>query len=139
LRSLNFWDGTNEFNCDYVTQLDISFFSLKNQYTGELGNTFIYPIKNRKTRILFTAEVQGDYEEKHELSTLMHILNQPEFECDFRYPEYDWIPNGDGNKAFEDIINLKVCVTSDISVTKIISENGIEGGLYAVSATLEEV
>ncbi len=136
---LTFKIGDNQFECKHVSKFDVSFFSLKNQYTGESGNTIIYPIKNHKARISFTAEIQGDYEEKHELSTLMHILNQPEFGCDFRYPEYDWIPNGDGNKPCDDIINLKVYVTSDISVTKIMSGNGIEGGLYAVSATLEEV
>lgn len=136
---LKFWDGTNEFECTRVSKLDISFFSLKNQYINESGNSIIYPIKNRKARISFTAEIQGDYGDTKKLSMFMKIISNPEFGCDFRYPEYDWIPNKDGEKPDNEIINLKVCVTSDISVMKIISEKGIEGGLYAVSATLEEV
>lgn len=139
MRSLKFWDGAIQVECDRVTKLDISFFSLKNKYTSEKGSTFIYPVKSHKVKISFTLEVQGDYDEVRNLSNLMKILNKSEFGCDFRYPEFDWIPNSDGNKPYDDIINVNVCVTSDISVNKIMSENAIKGGLYIVSATLEEV
>lgn len=136
---LKFWDGTNEFRFTRVTKLDISFFSIKNQYTSETGSTVIYPVKSHKARIAFTAEIQGDYGDVKSLSLLMKIISKPEFGCDLRYPEHDWIPNSDGKKPDNEIINLKVYVTSDISVTKIMSETGIDGGLYAVSATIEEV
>lgn len=136
---LKFWDGTYEFECTRVSKLDISFFQLANQYIGESGNTIVYPIKKRKTRIAFTVEIQGDFGDTKSLSLFMKIINNSEFGCDLRYPEYDWIPNSDGSKPDNEIINLRVHVSSDISVTKIISEKGIEGGLYAVSATVEEV
>ncbi len=136
---LKFWDGTIEFKCTRVPKLDISFFSIKNQYTNENGNIIIYPVKSHKARISFTVEIQGDYGDVKSLSLFMGIISKSEFGCDFSYPEYDWIPNSNGEKPYNDIINLKVYVTSDISVTKIMSEKGIEGGLYAVSATLEEV
>lgn len=139
MRMLRFYDSSIQFNCDSVTKLDISFFSLKNKFTFENGSTAVYPIKNRKAKISFTAEIQGDYDDVKNLSNLMKIINQPVFGCDFRYPEYDWIPNSNGNKVYNDIINLNVCVTSDISVQKVMSENAVKGGLYIVSATLEEV
>lgn len=140
MRMLHFYDDSGiQFDCDSVTKLDISFFSLKNKFTFENGSTAVYPIKNRKAKISFTAEIQGDYDDVKNLSNLMKIINQPVFGCDFRYPESDWIPNGDGKKPYSDIANISACITSDISVTKIMSENAIKGGLYAVSATLEEV
>ena len=139
MRMLHFYDDSIQFDCDSVTKLDISFFSLKNKFTFENGSTAVYPIKNRKAKISFTLEVQGDYGDVKNLSNLMKIINQPVFGCDFRYPEYDWIPNSDGNKPYSDIANISACITSDISVTKIMSENAVKGGLYIVSATLEEV
>ena len=81
----------------------------------------------------------GDYDDVKNLSNLMKIINQPVFGCDFRYPESDWIPNSDGKKPYSDIANISACITSDISVTKVMSENAVKGGLYIVSATLEEV
>ena len=139
MRMLNFYGSGIQFDCDNVTKLDISFFSLKNKFTFENGSTAVYPIKNRKAKISFTAEIQGDYDDVKNLSNLMKIINQPVFGCNFRYPEYDWIPNSDGNKPYSDIANISACITSDISVTKVMSENAVKGGLYIVSATLEEV
>lgn len=139
MRMLHFYDGSIQFDCDNVTKLDISFFSLKNKFTFENGSTAVYPIKNRKAKISFTAEVQGDYDDVKNLSNLMKIINQPVFGCDFRYPESNWIPNSDGKKPYSDIANISACITSDISVTKVMSENAVKGGLYIVSATLEEV
>lgn len=139
MRVLKVWDGVNEFECNSVTKLDISFFSQKNKFTSETGNTIIYPVKTHKTKISFSAEIQGDYDNVKNLSDFMKIINLPEFGCDFRYPEYDWIPNSEGEKSESEIINLLVQSTSDISVTKVMSENAIKGGLYLVSATLEEV
>ena len=139
MRMLRFYDSSIQFNCDSVTKLDISFFSLKNKFTFENGSTAVYPIKNRKAKISFTLEVQGDYGDVKNLSNLMKIINQPVFGCDFRYPESNWIPNSDGKKPYSDIANISACITSDISVTKVMSENAVKGGLYIVSATLEEV
>lgn len=139
MRMLHFYDGSIQFDCDSVTKLDISFFSLKNKFTFENGSTAVYPIKNRKAKISFTLEVQGDYGDVKNLSNLMKIINQPVFGCDFRYPESNWIPNSDGKKPYSDIANISACITSDISVTKVMSENAVKGGLYIVSATLEEV
>lgn len=136
---LKFWDGKNEFYCDKVTKLDTSFFSLKNTFTGEKGNTIVYPKKSHKAKISFTLEVQGDYDDVRNISKLMGIINLPEFGCDLKYPEFDWIPNSNGTKPDNEIINLWVQVISDISVTKVMSENAVKGGLYIVSATLEEV
>lgn len=139
MRMLHFYDDSIQFDCDSVTKLDISFFSLKNKFTFENGSTAVYPIKNRKAKISFTLEVQGDYGDVKNLSNLMKIINQPVFGCDFRYPESNWIPNSDGKKPYSDIANISACITSDISVTKVMSENAVKGGLYIVSATLEEV
>ncbi len=131
---LYFKSSDYQVECRYVSQLDTSFFSLKNQYTSESGNTIIYPIKMRKTRISFTAELQGNHcinpdtnEYVNDYLNLMNILENPEFECLYKSPESD------------ELISKNFIIASDISVTKIMSENGIEGGLYAVSATLEEV
>ena len=139
MRMLHFYDDSIQFDCDSVTKLDISFFSLKNKFTFENGSTAVYPIKNRKAKISFTLEVHGDYGDVKNLSNLMKIINQPVFGCDFRYPESNWIPNSDGKKPYSDIANISACITSDISVTKVMSENAVKGGLYIVSATLEEV
>lgn len=121
---LRFYTDSKVFECTRVSNLNISYFSIKNQYTGESGNPIIYPVKMHKAKISFTAEIQGDYSEFKNFSNFMDIITQPEFKCDFKYP--DWV-------------SLKVHVTSDISVTKIMSTNGIKGGLYAVSTALEEV
>ncbi len=119
---LYFLNEVNQVECKRVSRLDISFFSLKNQYTSESGNTIIYPIKMQKIRINFTAEVYGS-----EYQNILNILENPEFECLYKSPESD------------ELISKNFMIASDISVTKIMSGNGIEGGLYAVSATLEEV
>ena len=139
MRMLNFYGGGIQFPCDRVTKLDISFFSIQNKFTFENGSTAVYPVKNHKARVSFAVEVQGDYDDVKNLSNLMKIINQPVFGCDFRYPESDWIPNSDGNKTYSDVANISACVTSDISVQKVMSENATKGSLYIVSATIEEV
>ena len=131
MRMLNFYGGGIQFPCDRVTKLDISFFSLKNKFTLENGSTAIYPIKNRKSRISFAVEVQGDYDDAKSLSTLMKIITQPTFYCDFRYPESELSQNG--------IVSISAYITSDISVQKVMSKKAVNGGLYVISATLEEV
>ena len=131
MRTLKFYSDTAEFYCDYVTKLDISFFSLKNKFTLENGSTAIYPIKNRKSRISFAVEVQGDYDDVKSLSTLIKIITQPTFYCDFRYPESELAQNG--------IVSISAYITSDISVQKVMSEKAVNGSLYVISATLEEV
>ena len=113
-------DNESQMECKRVTKLDISLFSLKNTHTNEKGNTITYPVKMQKIRIKFTAEILGnDYPE------FMKILKNPEFSCEYKAPE------GMQSGTFT--------VVSDISVTKVMSENAVKGGLYIVSATLEEV
>jgi len=122
LSVLYFLDGVNQFECRRVSKLDISFFSLENQYTSESGNTIVYPIKMQKIRINFTAEVYGS-----EYQNILNILKNPEFKCLYKSPESD------------EPVSRNFMTASDISTTKIMSGNGIKGGLYAISATLEEV
>ena len=49
----------NFFELTRISQYDFSEFSLKNQYTGEIGNTIIYPVRMHKKRISVTAELYG--------------------------------------------------------------------------------
>ena len=49
-------DGSLNLRVKKVSQYDLSEFSLKNQYTGESGNTIIYPVRMHKKRISVTAE-----------------------------------------------------------------------------------
>ena len=130
---LKFRNGTDEFDCTKVLKFDTSFFSLKNQFTGENGNSIIYPVKMHKARISFTVEVQGDYNGTKNFSLFMKIINQAVFECEFKFPESEWTSDT------SEWINLQVQITSDITVVKVMSEAACDGGLYAVSATLEEV
>lgn len=131
MRMLNFYGGSIQFPCDRVTKLDISFFSIQNKFTFENGSTAVYPVKSHKARVSFAVEVQGDYDDVKSLSTLMKIITQPTFYCDFRYPESELAQNG--------IVSISAYITSDISVQKVMSKNAIKGGLYIISATLEEV
>lgn len=114
-----------------ISQYDLSEFSLKNQYTGENGNTIIYPVRMHKKRISVTAELSGStglppeitgYSGEYEY--FMTIVKNPEFSCEYKTPYK--------NELFFGIFTI----TSDITVTKIIAENPI---IYAVSFTLEEV
>lgn len=130
---LKFRNGIDEFDCTKVLKLDTSFFSLKNQFTGENGNSIIYPVKMHKARISFTVEVQGDYNDTKNFSLFMKIINQAVFECEFKFPESEWSSNS------SEWINLQMQITSDITVVKVMSKSACDGGLYAVSATLEEV
>ena len=43
-----------------ISGYDLSCFSLKNQYTGEAGNTIVYPVRMQKKRISVTAEIYAD-------------------------------------------------------------------------------
>lgn len=140
------WQGTDVY-CYGTTKLDISSFSLKNTFTTEQGKTVIYPIKNRKTKLNFAVEIQGDYKDENgdivkNLSKLMYMLHCTDFFCEFKMPENDYDPwkefTGTDKQDIDTVI-IKAYVKSDISVTKVMSENAVKGGLYIVSAMLEEV
>ncbi|MDE6092424.1 MAG: hypothetical protein K2G14_04940 [Ruminococcus sp.] len=119
------------FELTRISQYDLSAFSIKNQYTGENGNTIIYPVRMHKNRITVTAELYGgirmppDYENYNgEYETFMTIVKNPEFYCEYKTPYSDKLLSGN------------FTVTSDITVTKIMSDNPI---IYAVVFTIEEV
>ena len=119
------------FTINRISQYDLSEFSLKNQYTGESGNTIIYPVRMHKKRISITAELYGgikispDYAiYSGEYEYFMTIMKNPEFSCEYKTPYSDELLSG------------TFTITSDITVTKIISDNPI---LYAVTFTIEEV
>lgn len=105
---------------DKVSQYDLSEFSLKNQYTGESGNTIIYPVRMHKKRISVTAEFSDI-----EYVFFTNIVKNPEFQCEYRMP-YDKLSG-------------IFTVTSDISVTKIMPETSENRAIYAVTFTIEEV
>lgn len=113
-------------NMDYTLELsrisgyDLSCFSLKNQYTGEAGNTIVYPVRMQKKRISVTAEIYAD--EYHIFENIMKSL---EIHCIFRNPD------GEKSGYFN--------VTSDITIVKIVPETPKNSALYAISFTLEEV
>ena len=116
---------------DRISQYDLSEFSLKNQYTSENGNTIIYPVRMHKKRISVTAELYGgikippDYASySGEYEYFMTIVKNPEFSCEYKTPYSDELLSG------------TFTVISDITVTKIMSDNPI---LYAVTFTIEEV
>ena len=105
---------------DRISQYDLSEFSLKNQYTGESGNTIIYPVRMHKKRISVTAEFRA-----FEYQFFADIVKNPEFFCDYRTP-------------YEQSTGI-FTVTSDIKITKIIPETAVNWAIYAVSFTIEEV
>ncbi|MDE6834958.1 MAG: hypothetical protein K2J39_12050 [Ruminococcus sp.] len=114
-----------------ISQYGFSEFSLKNQYTSENGNTIIYPVRMHKKRIAVTAEFYGgirlppDYTAySGEYEYFINIVKNPEFLCEYKTPY--------SNELFSGTFT----VTSDITVTKIMSDNPL---LYAVSFTIEEV
>ncbi|MDE5584435.1 MAG: hypothetical protein K2J08_12125 [Ruminococcus sp.] len=116
---------------DRISQYDLSEFSLKNQYTGESGNTITYPVRMHKKRISITAELYGgiritpDYATYNgEYEYFMNIVKNPEFSCEYKTPYSD------------DLFSGIFTVTSDITITKIMSDNPI---FYAVTFTIEEV
>ena len=123
----------NRATLAHLTKYDFSAFSLKNTYTGELGNTIIYPVKMQKIRISFTAELYGG----EEFERTMRILRNPEFFCKYRNPESE-----ENKSGFFTVI-------SDISVNQVVTRNGLtdeiikskqtQNGLFTVSATIEEV
>lgn len=119
------------FELTRISQYDLSEFSLKNQYTGENGNTIIYPVRIHKKRISVTAELYsgirmppdyGKYNGEYEV--FMNIVKNPEFFCKYKTPYSDEPLSG------------TFTITSDITVTKIMSDHPI---LYSVSFTIEEV
>lgn len=119
------------FEINRISQYDLSEFSLKNQYTGENGNTIIYPVRMHKKRISVTAELYSgirmppDYEKySGEYEIFMSIVKNPEFFCKYKTPYSDEPLSG------------TFTITSDITVTKIMSDHPI---LYSVSFTIEEV
>lgn len=123
--------GDLSLEIDKISQYNLSEFSLKNQYTGENGNTIIYPVRMHKKRISVTAELSGSAglpseitEYSGEYEYFMSIVKNPEFVCEYKTPYK--------NELFFGIFTI----TSDITMTKIIAENPI---IYAVSFTLEEV
>ncbi len=105
-----------------ISQYDFSEFSLKNQYTGENGNTIIYPVKMHKKRISVTAELS-----EIEYRVFAGIVKNPEFNCEYHTPC--------GNELLSGIFT----VTSDITAVKIIPETSVNWAFYAVSFTIEEV
>lgn len=119
------------FEINRISQYDLSEFSLKNQYTGENGNTIIYPVRMHKKRISVTAELYSgirmppDYEKySGEYEIFMSIVKNPEFQCKYKTPYSNELLSG------------TFTITSDITVTKIMSDHPM---LYSVSFTLEEV
>lgn len=110
----------SSFTMHRISQYDLSEFSLKNQYTGENGNSIIYPVRMHKKRITVTAELM-----EIEYNPFMDIVKNPEFQCEYRVPH--------------DEISGTFTVTSDITVTKIIPETSVSWAVYAVSFTIEEV
>ena len=107
---------------DKISQYDLSEFSLKNQYTGENGNTIIYPVRMHKKRISVTAEFS-----EIEYRIFADIVKNPEFNCECRTPY--------GSELLLGIFT----VTSDITSVKIIPETSVNWAIYAVSFTIEEV
>ncbi len=108
------------FTINRISQYDLSEFSLKNQYTGENGNTIIYPVRMHKKRISITAELT-----EIEYHFFTDIVRNPEFQCEYKVPhEKIW---------------GTFTVTSDIAVVKIIPETSENWAVYAVSFTIEEV
>ena len=105
---------------DRISQYDLSEFSLKNQYTGENGNTIIYPVRIHKKRISVTAELSDI-----EYIFLKNIVRNPEFQCEYIMPY---------NK-----LSGTFTITSDISVVKVMPETPENRTIYAVTFTLEEV
>ena len=115
-------DGSLNLRIKKISQYDLSEFSLKNQYTGESGNTIIYPVKMHKKRISVTAEFTDV-----EYRVFTDIVKNPEFECDYCTP-YGSVP-----------LTGIFTVTSDITIVKIIPETSVNRSIYAVSFTIEEV
>ena len=113
-------------NMDYTLELsrisgyDLSCFSLKNQYTGEAGNTIVYPVRMQKKRISVTAEIYAD-----EYHIFENIMKSPEIHCVFRNPD------GEKSGYFN--------VSSDMTIVKIVPETSGNPALYAASFTIEEV
>lgn len=110
----------SDFKMYRISQYDLSEFSLKNQYTGENGNSIIYPVRMHKKRISVTAELT-----EIEYNNFMDIVKNPEFQCEYK------VPHGKISGTFT--------VTSDITVMKIIPETSENWAVYAVSFTIEEV
>ena len=113
-------DGSLNLRVKKISQYDLSEFSLKNQYTGENGNTIIYPVRMHKKRISVTAELSDI-----EYIFLKNIVRNPEFQCEYRMP-YDKLSG-------------TFTITSDISVVKVMPETPENRTIYAVTFTLEEV
>ena len=110
------------FELARISQYDFSEFSLKNQYTGESGNTIIYPVRMHKKRISVTAEIS-----EIEYHFFAEIVRNPEFYCEYKTPYRNELFSG------------TFAVTSDITITKIIPETSANWAVYAVAFTIEEV
>ena len=105
-----------------ISQYDFSEFSIKYQYTGERGNTIIYPVRMHKKRINITAEI---FETEYHF--FADIVRNPEFYCEYK------------TLYVSDFSSGTFAVTSDITITKIIPETAENRTVYAVSFTIEEV
>lgn len=105
-----------------ISQYDLSEFSLKNQYTGENGNTIIYPVRMHKKRINITAEIS-----EIEYHFFADIVKNPEFFCEYKTP------------YGSDFLSGIFTVTSDIAIEKIIPETAVNWAVYTVKFTIEEV
>lgn len=105
---------------DRISKYDLSEFSLKNQYTGENGNTIIYPVRMHKKRISVTAEFSDI-----EYIFFTNIVKNPEFQCVCKMP-------------YDELSGI-FTIMSDISIMKIVPKTLENSEIYAVSFTLEEV
>lgn len=58
--------GDLSLEIDKISQYDLAEFSLKNQYTGENGNTIIYPVRMHKKefQLLLNFPEVPDYRRK---------------------------------------------------------------------------
>lgn len=111
-------DNDNNLIINKISKYDLSEFSLKNQYTGENGNTIIYPIRQKK-RISITAELSAV-----EYRVFSNIVGNIEFACDCRTPY--------------GLVTGIFTITSNITIIKIIPETSLNWEIYAVSFTIEE-
>lgn len=115
-----------------ISEYNISNIQNVNRFTGEKGNTIIYPVRMHKKRISVTAEmISSDY------NKLLDFIKYAEFECVYMDGEYE-------ETGF-------FSLTSDISLNQIYGRYSfmdysqpepVQVGfpaLFAVSFTIEEV
>lgn len=115
-----------------ISEYNVSNIQNVSRFTGEKGNTIIYPVRMHKKRISVTAEMGNlDY------IRLLEFTENAEFECVYI----------DGEHEKSGCFSL----TSDISVTQVYGSYSFMGysqpepipvvfpALFAVSFTIEEV